>query len=155
MKDIVIADVIKKCGNENNVIVVYMKTDLTFADIVPSMREYIIERYGCKDNIIDIAVKEEVFDSIGNIKKIFEEIYKSGMTIHSNIHGKLEVDILAYALKPFYIKTEYTRSEDKIIIVITDEDIIRSENMYNKKLIYNEELMKEIDFYMNNNSDWR
>jgi len=133
---------------DRNVIVVYLKNDLMFEDLIPSMKEYIARRFDI-DNSSDVKLKEMVYNAVGKLKNIFDEVYKAGMTMYSDIHGKLEIDILAHALEPFYIKTGYIKSDDKVIIVITDEDIIRSETMYNKKLIYNEDLINEIEIYMN------
>lgn len=134
------------CGEENrNILIVYLKTDLTFGDLIPRMREYIVERYNGMNNILGIEFKDEVFDAVGKVKNIFEEVYKSGMTMYSDIHGGLEIDILAYALKPFYIKTGYIKSNEKAIIVITDKDIVRIESICNKKLVFNKDLMKEIE----------
>jgi len=136
--------------NDNNIMIVYLKTNLTFEDIIPSMKEYLLERYKGLNNIIHMSLKNKIYDAVGNVKNIFENLYKSGLTMYSNVHGKLEIDILNYALKPFIIKTGHIRSEDKAIIVIKDEDIIRAENMYNKKLIFNKDLMEEIEKHTKN-----
>jgi len=129
---------------DRNVIVVYLKNDLTYGDLVPLMREYIDNKYEL-DNSIDFSLKKRIIDAVGKVKNIFDEVYKSGMIMYSDIHGKLEVDILAYALKPFYIRTGHINSDDKAIVVITDKDIMRIEGMYNKKIIFDKDLIKEIE----------
>lgn len=134
---------------DRNIIIVYLKTDLTFEDIIPLIREYVTKRYEGLFNILNIGIKEQIDDAVGKVKNLFEEVYKAGMTMYSDIHGKLEVDILAYALRPFYIRTGYIESEDKAIVVIKDEDIVRIESMYGKKIIFDSDLMKEVERYAN------
>lgn len=135
-------------NDERNILIVYLKNDLTFGDLIPRMREYILRRFNGMDNILGIELKEEIFDAVGKVKNLFDEVYKAGMTMYSDIHGRLEVDILAYALKPFYIKTGYIQSNEKAIIVISDEDIIRIENLYDSKIIFDNDFMGEIEQYL-------
>jgi hypothetical protein len=143
----------KKCDisvdDRRNIIVVYLKEDLVFWDLVPLMKEYIDYNYEDLNKYRNRDVKKKIDNALINVKNLFDEVYKAGMTLYSDIHGRVEVEILAYALKPFYIRTGHLDVDEIVIIVLSDKDIIKTKNMYNEESISCEDLAKEIEDYVN------
>jgi len=86
-----------------NIIIVHLNEKLKFEQLVPSMKEYILNR--CSKFEHDEALKKSIMKSVSNLNNLFEQVYKAGMILYSTVHGKLEVETFIYAMKPYIIRT--------------------------------------------------
>jgi len=120
--------------------VIYLQKDLSFEKLIPTMRTYIIDNYKCS--------QEERMELVANVKSLFDNIYKDGITMYSSVYGKREVDILRHVLTPCTIKKAHVNMRDEVsIIVINNDDIKKTLNTnenvaINKMFDYIEDFLK-------------
>ena len=128
-----------------NVIIVYLNEKLKFENLVPDMRKYISDHYSNLEK--DTTVRDSVMKSVSNLKNLFEHVYKADMILYATVHGKLEVDILTNALKPYIIRTGYlSGTKDKAIIPISEKSINKIKETGKSGTI--DDLMREIGEFL-------
>ena len=131
--------------NDDNIVIVYLKNDLKFDDIIFEIRHYALKEY------VEFSkqVMSEVVTAAGNLKRLFDNFYKKGRNIYSRIHGKFETDLLIHGLKSYHIKScKMRETTESVIIVIGDFSIKKVNNMRKENITF-EKIFKEIEQYLN------
>lgn len=126
---------------------IYVNPVLTFEQIILTINEYVKEKYNFNSKEkIDKALSLNVGQAVSHLKNYFDNFYRKGIALNSFVHGKIEVELLAYALRPYEIKFIPIDTIEYVLAFVTLDELgkVSVNSNYNIDLLI-EEFKKYLD----------